>query len=171
MGKQLGIGTDDLVRTSLPTEATDPTWYSAELVVAARRMSEVYLRLYLFENKLRDLVETVLREARGDGWFNDCVTEPMRKEAARRKSEDGSARFHRARGDDLVDYLSVPDFAKIIEDNWKEFEDLLYRKSWASGKLEELRLTRNATAHMGLVSDDDLQRLDILLRDWNRQLG
>jgi hypothetical protein len=172
VAKNLGLGESDLLTTSLASESTDPSWYAQDLVVAARRMSQVYFRLYLFENKVTQMVDRVLSESKGDGWFQTgVVPEPIVKEATRRREAEGMARFHRRQGDKLVDYVSLPDLGKIIEANWTDFETILYRKEWMLGKFEDLRLIRNATAHMGEVSDDDLDRLDVILKDWNRQVG
>jgi hypothetical protein len=134
-------------------------------------MSPVYFRLYLFENKLRRFVEEVLVESKGPGWFEVAVEEKVRKEAKRKFDEEGAARFHGHRGDDLPSYLGVSDWMKIIEDNWAEFEPLLFKTHWSLGKLQELRLIRNSVAHMGEVTDDDIARLDLVIRDWNHQTG
>ncbi len=60
---------------------------------------------------------------------------------------------------------------KVIEENWVEFEPILFQTHWSIGKLQELRLTRNSVAHMGEVTDDDIARLDLVIRDWNHQTG
>lgn len=172
VGKNLGLGETDLVATSIASESTDPSWYPQDLVVAARRMAQVYFRLYLFENKVTRMVDRVLTESKGDNWFEPpTVPKPIVTEATRRREEAGMARFHTPRGDKMIDYVSLPDLGKIIEANWADFELILYRKEWMLGKFEDLRLIRNATAHMGEVSNDDLARLDVILKDWNRQVG
>lgn len=170
-GKRLGLRAAELVTVATTNETLDPTWYSPDLVAAARRMSPVYVRLYLFENKLRRFVEGVLRDSRGADWFERSVPERMRKEAARKQKEEGAARFHGHRGPDLPAYLGVSDWMKVIEENWGDFEPVLFQSHWSLGKLQELRLTRNSVAHMGEVTDDDIARLDLLIRDWNRQTG
>ena len=167
--KILGIDPSGVIRVSFPSEGTDPSWYPQNTIAASRRMSQVYFRLYLFETALRRLVESVLTGTKGPGWFDVAVPESVKKEAERKRSEEGMARFHAARGPELLDYLSLTDLRKVIEANWDDFEPRLYQKEWALGKLEELRLTRNAMAHMGEVSDDDLARLDVVIRDWNIQ--
>jgi hypothetical protein len=162
----------DLIRLATLEEATDPAWYAQDLVAAAHRCAPVYYRLFLFENKVRRLFETVLTEAKGPDWFNSTAVESRIRESARnRMEEEGAARFHGRRGGRLLSYVMLNDLGKIIDDNWKEFEDVLYRRDWVKGKFEDLRLTRNAVAHMADVGDDDLERLDVILRDWNRQVG
>jgi hypothetical protein len=170
VGRSMDLQGSELVKLSAPTESTDPSWYPNHIVVAARRMASVYLRLYLFENQVRDLIAKVLSEARGPEWVT-TLPDPILREANRRRTEDGVAKFHQPRGDALLNYVSLTDLGKIIDQNWAEFEDVLYTRAWVSAKFEDLRLTRNAVAHMGDVSDEDLQRLDIILRDWNRQVG
>jgi len=167
--KTLGLDPAGVVAVSFASEATDPSWYPQEDITSARRMTQVYFRLYLFESKLKRLVESILSQADRDGWFEHYVPEPVRKEAARKRAEEGMAKFHAARGSEKLAYLSISDLRRVVEANWVLFESRLYQKDWALGKLEELRLTRNAMAHMGDVSDDDLIRIDVILRDWNIQ--
>jgi HEPN superfamily Swt1-like protein len=171
LARTLPTQTGPLVSSETSEEATDPSWYPAPLVAAANRVSRAYYRLYLFENQVRRLIESVLLEAKGAAWWEDCVPEPVRNEAVRKRDEEGGARFHHPRGDKLIDFASLRELGKIIEQNWGDFEDILYRKEWVLGKLEELRLTRNAIAHMSDVAEDDLSRLDMILKDWNRQVG
>ncbi|HEX9429264.1 MAG TPA: Swt1 family HEPN domain-containing protein [Candidatus Bathyarchaeia archaeon] len=171
VGKTIDLGGAQLVTDALPAESTDPSWYPQELIVDARRMAQCYVRLYLFENKVRQMTDTVLSESHGTDWFDNVVDSGIHKEAVRRQEEIGTARFHGRRASKPLDFVGLPDLGRIIVDNWPDFEDILYRKEWVTSRFEDLRLIRNATAHMGAVSDDDLHRLDVILRDWNRQVG
>lgn len=171
LGKTFDLGGKAFVSTSLPSESTDPSWYGSEVIEDAKRMAQVYFRLYLFENKVRRFIEKVMAETHGEKWFEQKAPPQIKKEALRRQEEEGMARFHQPRGDGLLHYVSLPDLGKIISENWDDFEPMLYRKEWVMAKFEDLRLTRNAVAHMGAVSPDDLARLDVILRDWNRQTG
>ncbi len=167
-----GMGSEaSLIRTSTLEEATDPSWYPTELVDAARRSTSGYYRLFLFENKVRRLVERVLSESKGERWFDRCVPEPIRKSAERQMEQEGAARFHGRRGGKLLNYVYLTELLEIIDANWEDFKEVLYRQDWVRGKFAELRLTRNAVAHMGDLEDDDLDRLNLILRDWNRQVG
>lgn len=161
----------ELVVTSVGTESTDPAWYPPELVNRARTMTRAYYRLFLFENQVRRMVEQTLLEGAGPGWWDAAVPAAIKAEAARRREEEGSARFHGPRGDSLLDYVGLPDLGKIIVENWIHFQDFLYRKEWVAAKFEELRLTRNAVAHVGDISPDDFARLDVILADWNKQVA
>src|SRR5438094_725545 len=73
VGKTLDLGGAKLVADSLPGESTDPSWYPQELIVSARRMAQCYVRLYLFENKVRGLVDSILAESHGSDWFEKVV--------------------------------------------------------------------------------------------------
>src|SRR6267143_6793028 len=92
VAKSLGLGETDLIGTSIASESTDPSWYAQDLVVAARRMSQVYFRLYLFENKVTQMVDRVLSESKGDNWFETAVPPHIVTEATRRREAEGMAR-------------------------------------------------------------------------------
>jgi hypothetical protein len=167
-----GMGPEtDLIRLSTLEEATDPAWYPAELVVSAGRSTRVYYRLYLFENKVRRLIERVLSESKGADWYETSVPGPVKEKAQDVMEREGMARFQGPRGANPLSYCFLSDLGKIIDANWADFEEVMYRRDWAMGRFEDLRLIRNAIAHMSEVAEDDQNRLDIILRDWNRQIG
>lgn len=173
IGKRIGPTESELVKTSTVTEANDPSYYSTELLARARVMSEAYFAFYLFENKVRALVSEVLREAKGPGWFDEpgVVPDQVKLEAKRRIDEEGEARFHAHRGEGPLCYVGLPDLGRIIDTNWSEFSNILYRREWIQGKFEDLRLTRNAIAHMGDLSSSDLERVEIIIKDLNKQIA
>ena len=160
-----------LVELAEETDATDATWYTEVALERAKRCARVYYRLHLFENSVRSLIDDVLREGVGDDWFEKCVDPATIKRSSRIHEAEGAARFHSSRGDEDLNYVGFPDLCTIITDNWEHFEELLYQKDWVIGKFNDLRLTRNSIAHMGDVSENDLQRLDLHLADWNQQVG
>jgi hypothetical protein len=138
----------------------------------ARFMGAVYELLYCLENSIRELIESTLREALGaEKWWGDGVDTAIRKSAEKRRDEDAKARWHGPRGDSLLSYVDFPQYADIILTQWAHFEALLGDESWVRYYFEELNRTRRALAHSGRLTDGDVERMEVRVRDWLRVVG
>ncbi len=135
-------------------------------------MGDVYELLYCLENSIRELIESTLREALGaDQWWDGGVEESIRKSAEKRRDDDAKARWHGPRGDSLLSYVDFPQYADIILKQWEHFEALLGDQAWIRYYFEELNRTRRALAHTGRLSEADVERMEVRVRDWLRVVG
>jgi len=90
----------------------------------AKVMSErVYPRLYLFENSLRDVIERVLNDAHGPGWW-PTVPKRVQQKAAEHKAAEGRDAWHGKRGSRDFDYTFLTQLWDIVKDQWKLFKHL-----------------------------------------------
>jgi len=64
-----------------------------DLLVAAKTMSIVYTAIHAFENMVRHLVATTLKEEHKEEWW-DRVPERIRKKVKSRKEEEAKFRWH-----------------------------------------------------------------------------
>ena len=62
------------------------------------------------------------------------------------------------------------DLSKIIAKNEDVFNDV-FNISWAKQLLESLNQSRRITMHGGMLDEDDIVRIGVWIRDWNRQVG
>jgi len=135
-------------------------------------MGEVYELLYCLENSVRELVEGVLKEAYGfDKWWTEGVPEAIRKPAEKRKEDDLKARWHGPRGESPINYVDFPQYAEIMVERWAHFEQLLGDKDWVVNYFAELNRSRRALAHTGSLTESDVERMGIRVRDWLRVVG
>lgn len=138
----------------------------------ARFMGDVYELLYCLENSIRELVESTLRESLGaEKWWEDGVSQQIRKAAEKRRDDDAKARWHGPRGASLLAYVDFPQYADIILGKWEHFEPLLGDESWVKYYFEELNRTRRALAHTGRLTEADVERMEVRVRDWLRVVG
>jgi hypothetical protein len=138
----------------------------------AKFMGEVYELLYCLENSIRELIETTLSEAFGpDKWWSEGVGAAIRKGAEKRRDDDARARWHGPRGDSLLSYVDFPQYADIILAQWPHFEALLGDEAWVRYYFEELNRTRRALAHTGRLTEADVERMEVRVRDWLRVVG
>jgi hypothetical protein len=88
-----------------------------DLVAGARHMSTVYTAIASFENSARTLVSSTMLEGKGENWWDECVSEKVRKPAESRRDDDEKNRFHAQRGDAPINYTDLNDLLNIIRAN------------------------------------------------------
>ena len=121
---------------------------SAALAADAKKVAEAcYIRLFLIENSLRELITRVMAAAEGQAWWSSVRT-PLREKAARYSQNELKAAWHPARGTDPIQFVDLPDLVTIVEDAWPRFEKVFGQKHWLRGFIEDMNITRRVVAHM-----------------------
>jgi hypothetical protein len=147
-------------------------FFGADERRAARRMGRVYELLYCFENSVRELIETTLKDTLGpERWWLDGVPTPMRQKADARRRDDDRARWHGPRGSSPLSFVDFPELAEILLDQWETFEDLLGDKAWVESYFAEMNRSRRAIGHTGELSEHAVERMELLVREWLRVVG
>jgi len=137
----------------------------------AKRMAErVYPALYIFENSVRDLIETVLRDKYGKDWW-DQVPAPVQKRAADHKAAEGKDPWHGSRGGRPIDYVYLTDLWAIIRQRWPCFKHLFPSQAWVESLItSDMNVSRRPLAHMNPLGADDVNNIETAFRKWTRQL-
>ncbi len=141
-----------------------------DLVGNARRMASVYTVVAAFENSARQLVSETLAEKKGENWWQDCVSDKIRKKAQSRLEEEKKVRWHTQRGTESVNFTDFGDLANIVTQNWTLFSDLLLDQAWVTHIFDTLERSRNVIMHSGELDPEDLARIGVLVRDWVKQI-
>lgn len=158
--------------TSVSTRQSTIEQFSDEARRQAAGMGRVYELLYCLENSMRELVESTLREALGDQvWWTDGVPELIRRSAEKRQADDQKARWHGPRGVSQLAFVDFPQYADIIEHQWVHFEPLFGDLPWVRYYFTELNQSRRALAHTGHLTEADVERMELRVRDWLRVAG
>lgn len=142
-----------------------------EEVNAAKEMSAVYTAIAAFENSVRKFVVKVLLEHKGENWWEDCVSEKIRKTAESRKKEEEKIRWHTPRGEAMINYTEFGDLASIISQNYDLFEVHIVSVDWARQIFQTLERSRNVIMHSGELGHRDIERIGTNIRDWINQVG
>lgn len=140
-------------------------------VEAAKIMAAVYVAVAAFENSVRSLVTTVLREAIGDDWWEKAVSASIQKSCRTRQDEEEKHRFHSQRGEAPLNYTDFKNLSNIIRANWEHFEDFLPSAEWATAIFDAIERSRNVIMHSGMLDAEDIARIGMNLRDWVKQVG
>lgn len=146
--------------------------FSFAIRAEARRMAQVYELLFCFENSVRELIEDRLKEAYGiDRWWQDGIPEDIRRSAEYLKDKEQKIPWHGPRGGTLLAFVDFPILAKVITSKWEHFEDLLGKPAWVEHAIDEMNHSRRAIAHTGVLSQHDVERMELRVRDWLRAVG
>lgn len=142
------------------------------IVKDASKMANIYLKIYLFENSIRNLILSVLKGKYGTNWWDKCVPTDTKKEVQKRISKENENRWHGKRGADPIFYTEIGDLKSIISKNWADFKGIIKKEQeWVKLKIEEIEFSRNVIAHNNPLSNDDIQRLEVNFKDWFKQIG
>lgn len=142
-----------------------------EHVIISKKMASVYVAITSFENMVRDFIAKTLSEEKGENWWEESVSEAIRKRAESRRKEEEKIKWHQQRGDRLLNYTEMGDLNNIIQQNWNEFEDYLISLDWARQIINTLERSRNVIMHGGELGDRDIERVGTNIRDWINQVG
>lgn len=142
-----------------------------EFVIKAQKMAIVYTAICAFENSVRKFVSKKLLEVHGEDWWENKVTEGIRKKPQTRKEQEDKIRWHTPRGDSIINYTEFGDLVSIIRNNWADFEPHIVSQEWAEQIVKTLERSRNVIMHSGELVNHDIERVGTYIRDWISQTG
>lgn len=127
--------------------------------------SALHARWWQLETWLRSLAYVELRAKYGQEWSARLPSEGEKRSVRDRKA------LRYMSTPDATDYLAYVDIGKLfplIADNWELFQpSLIDKESW-DGRVSELQKIRRRIAHCRRPHEDDLARMEQVLRDLER---
>lgn len=166
----LRVGADQReVEQSLFQEALSP--FSVDLRNHALTMSRVYALLYCFENSVRNLIDDRLTERHGANWWHSKVPNKIKNFADGRIKNAEANSWLEGQSKDPMEFVQFGHLSDIITENWADFSDLIPSHHWLKQRMDELESARNFIAHNRILLPNELQRIEMYVNDWNRQVG
>ncbi|MGH3691313.1 MAG: Swt1 family HEPN domain-containing protein [Microbacterium sp.] len=136
------------------------------LLESANRMANVYPKLYVFENSIRNVIVRVLSAKHGSDWWAATAPTGVQKRVATRKDQEAKKPWHGKRGTGEIYYSDFGDLRDLITSNWSEFEPIFLKQAWITQRLDELEPPRNIVAHNNPLSKNEENRVDLYFNDW-----
>lgn len=133
----------------------------------AEYMSQHYELIYMLERDIRQFVVDTLEQEKGDDWWGECVPEVVKNNARSNRERELNEGIS-LRSDDEVDYLNFGELGEIIKSNWDIFGGFMSSRLAVEKVMKRLNMTRAVIAHSGMLSDDEVVRLKLNVRDWFR---
>ena len=134
------------------------------------KQAELYKAVHVLENSMRHLIQRVLENHHGSGWWEISASSPMKRKHDERLEKEKNRKWLPSRSElgplysiDWSDLITLirkyePLFLPYIGEI-----DFMHRYA-------DMGLLRHVIAHNGFVADEsEYGRVMLALRDWNRQ--
>lgn len=165
---ELGHGSSDRVGRV----ASD---YYPQFEVAVReeaaKMSGHYEVFYCLEISIRKLVSETLADSFGVDWWNGASVPQRIKDDVRERVQKELDSGVTRRSDDLLNYTTFGELSVLITTNWAHFEPIFNSRRAVERIMSSLNLLRGPIAHCCPISDDEIDRLRLTVKDWFRTMA
>ena len=149
---------DDVVDTEL---------FEADIISSAKKMADFYILYYSLENYIRRLISGRLQEKHGLNWWEEKVPQGVKASVEKKQNKEKDTQMS-VRSDDPFCYTNFGELIDILNMNWCDFSDTIRSKKAMEQVLTQFNLIRNVIAHSNDLSDDEITRLKLLIKDWFR---
>ena len=155
------------VETIKKDEIVDIELFEADIRTQARKMANFYVLYYCIENSIRRLISDTLSEKYGVNWWDQKVPEGIRSEVKDKQSKEKDTAFS-IRSDDPLSYTNFGELIDILNANFADFSDTIRGKKAMQQVLSPFNSIRNVIAHSCDLNDDEIKRVELLVKDWFR---
>ena len=136
----------------------------------AASMAAYYEIFYCLEKSIRKLIREQMQEDSEDWWLSKKIPEQVDNEVRKRIRKEIEAGVTR-RSTDKLDYTTFGELTVIITANWDVFVTIFNSKKAVERVLSNLNTLRSPIAHCSPISEDEILRLRLTVRDWFRLMG
>lgn len=145
--------------------------FEASVQAEATGMSQHYELFYCLEKSIRKLIaETMADVEPGDWWQSQRVPGKVRESVTNRIQRELDSGITR-RSDEAIDYTTFGELSVIIISNWDVFGTVFNSRRGVERVMASLNMLRGPIAHCCLITDDEIDRLHLTVRDWFRIMG
>lgn len=155
------------LQTIKKDEVVDIELFEADIRTQARKMADFYVIYYSVENTIRRLISERLTEKHGANWWEEKVPDGVKNEVKDRQDKEKDAVIS-LRSDDPLSYTTFGELIDIFNANWDDFSDTIRSRKAMQQVLSQFNLSRNVIAHSCELNDDEIKRLELLVKDWLR---
>ncbi len=137
----------------------------------AADMARHYELFYCLEQAIRKLISETLYESLGASWW-DSGKIPANivkdvKDRIQKETDNGVTR----RSDVEIDYTTFGELSVIITSNWNLFGTIFTSRRAVEKVMNSLNVLRGPIAHCCPLSEDEVDRLRLTVKEWFRIIG
>lgn len=134
-------------------------------------MAAHYELFYCLEQSIRKLIADTLQELTDADWWNSGKVPPnIVKDVQDRVQREVDSGFTR-RSEREIDYTTFGELSVTISANWDVFGAIFSSKRAVERIMSSLNLLRGPIAHCSPLSEDEVDRLYLTMKDWFRSMG
>ncbi|MBH02755.1 MAG: hypothetical protein CMP08_01295 [Xanthomonadales bacterium] len=134
----------------------------------ASEMAIHYEAFYCLEQSIRKLITETLADAEpGNWWSSGRIPADVVKSAEgliQKEIDSGMTR----RSEDPIDYTTFGQLAVIINSNWDVFGTIFTSRRAVEKVMSSLNMLRGPIAHCSPMTEDEVDRLELTVKDWFR---
>jgi len=169
--KRFGLDLGHAGEKNLERPSTYYPQFEQAVRAEAATMAAHYELFYCLEQSIRKLITDTLQEQAGSDWWNNgkvpANTVKDVKDRIQREVDSGFTR----RSDYEIDYTTFGELAVIISSNWDLFGAIFSSRRAVERIMSSLNLLRGPIAHCSPLSEDEVDRLYLTVKDWFRSMG
>lgn len=157
------------------TAAENPADYYPQFEQEIRReaaaMSKHYELFFCLEQAIRKLISDAMQESVGvDWWTSGKIPVGIVQEVKDRIQKETDSGVTR-RSDDAIDYTTFGELSVVITSNWDLFGAIFTSRRAVEKVMNSLNVLRGPIAHCCPLSEDEVDRLHLTVKDWFRIIG
>ena len=145
--------------------------FEQDVRLEASTMARHFEVFYCLERSIRGLISETFQDALGAAWWDSgkipAGIATAVSERQQRELDSGMTR----RSDAALDYTTFGELSTIITSNWTLFGTVLKSPKAVERVMTNLNMLRGPIAHCCPISDDEVVRLQLTVRDWFRLIG
>lgn len=150
-------------------EIVDPELFQLDIRKSAKKMADYYVLYYCLENTIRRMITDVLFEKYGANWWDTQVPVSIKDEVKDRQEKEKDSVMSIRSIENPLAYTTLGELIPILENNWDSFSDQLRSRKAVRQTLSQLNQTRSVIAHSVELNEDEISRMKLLIKDWQRQ--
>lgn len=148
-------------------ELVDKELFESDIRRSARKMADFYSLYFCLENTIRRLISSRLKEEYGANWW-DSEVPPGVRDGVKEKQTKEKESVIAIRSEDPLTYANFGELISILLYRWDDFSDTIRSRKAMQLTLSQFGQLRNVIAHSCELSDDDITRFKLLIKDWLR---
>ena len=135
--------------------------------IEAAQMSQHYELFYCLEKSIRKLVLETLESEHGETWWDTCVPGPVKANVQNniQKELDSGITL---RSEAEIGYANFGELGEIVRSNWASFDAIFASQKAFTKIMTSLNILRALIAHCSPLSEDEVMRLQLTVKDWFR---
>ncbi|NIE84670.1 MULTISPECIES: Swt1 family HEPN domain-containing protein [Burkholderia] len=165
----------ELGHAPMTVAAEVPTDYYPQFERDVRReaaeMARHFEVFYCLERSIRSLISETLQDALGDAWWSSGKIPSNIASAVKDRQQKELDSGMTRRSDAAIDYTTFGELSVIITSNWELFGTVLKSPKAVERVMNNLNMLRGPIAHCCPISEDEVMRLGLTVKDWFRLIG
>jgi len=131
--------------------------------------SESYKLFFVFENFIRDFVLETLSELDKVNWW-DRVPKDVQDEVQKLEETEQQKQWMAPDSRSKLALTTLPQLLRIMDDtkNWNDVFKAIVRDKFLIQEGRSISHLRNTLCHMSGISDEEVERVKQVMRDWFR---